>query len=323
MKLEQIGFYTLSDNRAATASAVSRLSRCELVLTGRCNFKCPYCRRVGGADLPFMEAVATILQWADDDLYAIRFSGGEPLLYPRLRALVEVAKAAGIQRIAVSSNGSQPLRQYEDLLAAGVNDLSISLDACCAEDGEHMTGGVKGAWQTVVENIQALAAQTYLTVGIVLTEDNAPKINEIIRFAAGLGVADIRVIPAAQDGDRLKDIAVDQDILDRFPILRYRVENLRNGQRVRGLSETDSSRCGLVLDDMAVCGDKHYPCIIYMREGGDPIGTVGENMRMEREYWSRNHDTHLDPICRKNCLDVCVDYNNRFRVLNPCAACHG
>ncbi|KKM04955.1 hypothetical protein LCGC14_1758930, partial [marine sediment metagenome] len=23
--------------------------------------------------------------------------------------------------------------------------------------------------------------------------------------------------------------------------------------------------------------------------------------------------THLNPICRKNCLDVCIDYNNKVR----------
>jgi hypothetical protein len=44
MKLEDIGFYTLSDNRALNVSAWSPMIRCELVLTDRCNFRCPYCR---------------------------------------------------------------------------------------------------------------------------------------------------------------------------------------------------------------------------------------------------------------------------------------
>jgi hypothetical protein len=70
-------------------------------------------------------------------------------------------------------------------------------------------------------------------------------------------------------------------------------------------------KCGLVLDDMAVMGDKHYPCIIYLREDGEPIGTVGENMRQERLEWFRNHDSFKDQICSKNCLDVCCDYNRK------------
>ena len=44
MKLEDIGFYTLSDSRARNASENSPLWRCELLITSQCNFKCPYCR---------------------------------------------------------------------------------------------------------------------------------------------------------------------------------------------------------------------------------------------------------------------------------------
>ena len=80
---------------------------------------------------------------------------------------------------------------------------------------------------------------------------------------------------------------------------------------VRGLNENDSTKCGLVLDDIAVNHNKHYPCIIYMREGGKPIGTVGEKMRQERKDWYNTHNTHTDNICRENCLDVCRDYNNK------------
>lgn len=313
MKLEEIGFYTLSDARAATASETSRLMRCEVILTGRCNFRCPYCRRVGGPDIDFEQAYQTVRLWSAERLYTIRFSGGEPTLYPRLEELVMTARRFGIEKIAVSTNGSAPLYLYRRLIEAGVNDLSVSLDACCAADGELMTATI-GAWDRTVENIRALAGSVYLTVGVVLTSQNARRINEIVEFVADLGVSDIRVIPAAQGENRL-------DIWGglfetKFPILAYRVMNAATGRLVRGLRETDSRRCGLVMDDMAVCGDKHYPCIIYMREGGAAIGTVGAGMRGERARWSADHDTYTDPICRRNCLDVCVDYNNKFAALN-------
>jgi molybdenum cofactor biosynthesis enzyme MoaA len=310
--LESIGFYTLSDARVKQAGVNSPLWRCELVLTARCNFKCPYCRRVGGKDIPYPEAVDIVRGWAADGLKNIRFSGGEPMLYPWIEELVMWAKQEGIERIAVSTNGSQPIGRYRRLIKFGVNDFSISLDACCAEDGDKMAGGVKGAWDTVVENIRLLAKETYVTVGVVLTEQNAQMVNDIVTFADSLGVADIRVIPAAQDGAWLEGVQVDDAILDKHPILKYRIRNMQAGKSVRGLKATDSKRCGLAVDDMAVMGKKHYPCIIYMRERGEAIGWVGPLMRQEREQWSLAHDTHADPICSKNCLDVCVDYNNRF-----------
>ena len=46
MKLEDIGFYTLSDERAQNISINSPLMRCELIVTSRCNFRCPYCRGI-------------------------------------------------------------------------------------------------------------------------------------------------------------------------------------------------------------------------------------------------------------------------------------
>lgn len=44
MKLEEIGFYTLCDERAKNANETSPMWRCEMILTSACNFKCPYCR---------------------------------------------------------------------------------------------------------------------------------------------------------------------------------------------------------------------------------------------------------------------------------------
>ena len=249
--------------------------------------------------------------WGKDNLRAVRFSGGEPMLYPNLDKLVCLAQKLGIEWIAVSSNGSVSQDRYKRLIDIGVNDFSISLDACCAEDGDKMSGGVKGAWHKVIENIRFCAERVYTTVGIVLTKDNINTVNNIISFAAGLGVHDIRVIPAAQDDDKLRAIEVDGAMLEKFPILRYRVNNIRAGRKVRGLSTSDTSRCGLVLDDMAVNNGLHFPCIIYMREGGKPIGKVGPDMRQEREAWYKTHDTHADKICIKNCLDVCVDFNNK------------
>lgn len=311
--LNTIGFYTLSDERAKNASEKSSLSRCELILSSKCNFKCPYCRSVGGPDLDINQAISTVNYWADQGLQNIRFSGGEPTLYPGLVELVKLSKDRDIKRIAISTNGSASKDLYRELLLAGANDFSISLDACCAEEGDKMSGGRKGAWKTVVDNIKWLSLYAYVTVGVVLTQDNAAGTEEIIKFADSLGVSDIRVIPAAQEGCKLPTISIDEDILNKYPILRYRETNFRNGHVVRG---NPVKKCGLVLDDMAVMGTEHYPCIIYMREGGDPIGTLSSLTRRERKEWYETHDCTKDSICSKNCLDVCVDYNKKFTMFH-------
>jgi len=153
---------------------------------------------------------------------------------------------------------------------------------------------------------------TYVTAGVVFTEDNIGECIETVLFIESLGVSDIRVIPSAQFNKALATLggALPDPILEQFPILAYRIRNVRNGRHVRGLRKFDSHSCRLALDDMIVAGDYHFPCVIYMREGGDPIGRIGSSVRQERADWVARHDTHADPICREMCLDVCIDHNN-------------
>jgi hypothetical protein len=258
------------------------------------------------------QAIKTVNLWALEGLKNIRFSGGEPTMHKGLPELVSLAKSHKVERIAVSTNGASSAKLYEDLLFRGVTDFSISLDAYRAEDGDRMAGGRKGAWERVVSTIRTLSARTYVTVGVVLTAANKESAENIIKFADSLGVSDIRVIPAAQCGEVLPTLDLPESLLSKYPILKYRANHIKKGITVRGVSAGMVKKCGLVLDDMAVMGDKHYPCIIYMRENGEPIGTVGNNMRQERLDWYNPHDSFKDPICRKNCLDVCCDYNRKF-----------
>ncbi len=314
MKLEEIGFYTLSNARAQQSSVDSPLWRCELILTDRCNFKCPYCRGLRediSGTLPYDEALRTLKIWCKNGLRNVRFSGGEPTLYPWLENVVDYCKSNGVQRIALSTNGSANWDKYEALIKAGVDDFSVSLDSCCASIGDKMAGGVIGAWEKVVENIKRLSSKVYTTVGIVINEENIGICTGVIKFADSMGVSDIRVIPSAQYRKLLSVMdELPEEFLNKYPILKYRVGNIRQDRNVRGIKTWDSKRCSLVLDDMAVAGGYHFPCIIYMREGGDPIGRISDNMRQERAKWSEKHDSYLDPICRKNCLDVCIDFNN-------------
>jgi molybdenum cofactor biosynthesis enzyme MoaA len=319
--LKEIGFYTLSDDRAKNVSETSQMKRCEMIITEYCNFRCPYCR--GLADdiygfrkvkqLTLDEIKRNIDMWCEGEpLENIRFSGGEPTLHPNIREAVAYAKSKGIKRIAISTNGSNKLSLYQELIDLGCNDFSISLDACCADDGDKMAGGVKGSWDVVVKNIKDISKLTYVTVGVVLTPENIDKTIDTIRFAHALGVADIRIISASQWNQPIPRLnEVEDEIVNAHPILKYRIAHFAEGVNVRGMKESDSNRCAIVLDDSVIAGNYTFPCVIYMREGGKPICKVGPDMRKERVKWFNEHNTYEDNICKNNCLDVCISHNNR------------
>ena len=320
--LKEIGFYTLSNERVLNASGVSQMKRCEMIITEYCNFKCPYCRGLKAEiygqrkikELSLEEVKHNIDLWClDTPLENVRFSGGEPTLHKSIIEIVAYAKTKGIKRIAISTNGSNKIELYKKLIGAGCNDFSISLDACCADDGDKMAGGVSGAWNKVVKNIEAISQMTYVTVGVVLTPENINKTIDTIRFAHKLGVADIRIISAAQWNKPIPRLnEVESEIKEAHPILKYRIKHFAEGRNVRGMTDADSKRCALVLDDSVIAGDFHFPCVIYMREKGEYIGKVSERMRIERVEWFKGHDCFKDDICRNNCLDVCIDYNNKY-----------
>ena len=318
MKLEDIGFYTLSDERARNTSPTSPMQRCELIITDRCNFKCPYCRGIRPecrGDISLLQGMDIISMWAEDGLKNIRFSGGEPTIHKHLVDFISYAKEKGIERIAISTNGSAKKELYKKLIDAGCNDFSISLDACCSEDVSKMSGG-KAKYKHILEIIEfiAISNNTYTTVGIVINEDNQDQALETISVASFSGVWDIRIISSAQN-NKLMGWAkgIKNYFLGTYPILQYRVGNIQKNRNVRGIESTDSHVCSLVQDDSMVSGDYHFPCIIHFREGGKAIGKIGPNMRKERIEWMKQHDSHKDSICKKNCLDVCIDYNNCVR----------
>ena len=69
------------------------------------------------------------------------------------------------------------------------------------------------------------------------------------------------------------------------------------------------SSCGIAKNDVTIVGKHHYPCLVYFREGGSPIGEINQSMIEDRLKWSIEHDTLKDPICSKYCMDFKCEFN--------------
>lgn len=317
MKLENIGFYTLSNKRAKELKYTSDLKRAEILLNNICNFDCIYCRdKKSDYQIDYQKVIDYIKILAKNNLFAIRFSGGEPTLYKQLINIIRFIKDhTQIQKIAISTNGSADLAYYKQLVNAGVNDFSISLDSCCSDIAYKMAGK-NIDFEKICINIKELSKICYTTIGIVLNEKNIDSIQDIINFCDKLNPSDIRIIPSAQFNNKLYNFKIEKKILNKYPVLKYRIKNILKNKVVRGLTLKDNNRCPLILDDLAIRGNYHYPCIIKLREGCEPVGEMNNMFRRDRMHYYYNHNIYDDKICMKNCLDVCKDYNNKVRLIN-------
>ena len=110
-------------------------------VTDRCNFRCTYCmpRAVFGPGYEFMrrrdlltfEEITRLARiFAGMGTRKIRLTGGEPLLRKDLPALVAKLRAALPEtELTLTTNGSLLERQAAPLKAAGLDRVTVSLDA--------------------------------------------------------------------------------------------------------------------------------------------------------------------------------------------------
>lgn len=105
-------------------------------LLPECNFRCVYCMpaeksferfKVGG-DHPKM--ILDICRYLiDRGINTIRLTGGEPLLYPHLKEVVQGIGRLAPQKFAITTNGFRLERFLPLFASAGLDAINISLDA--------------------------------------------------------------------------------------------------------------------------------------------------------------------------------------------------
>jgi hypothetical protein len=125
-----------------------------------------------------------------------------------------------------------------------------------------------------------------------------------IDFILSLGVSDVKLSVSSHQSHLMPDFIKDYS---KYPILNYRVENFKNKKNMRGFP---ANKCYIASNDVTIVGKHHYPCLVYFREGGKPIGMVSKNIYAERNMWVLGHESKKDPICKKFCMDFKCEFNH-------------
>lgn len=132
----------------------------------RCNFRCPYCMPEdqyhrdfqflhSDARLSFDEIVRLARLFVARGVTKLRLTGGEPLLRPGLVDLIsELSLIDGVEDLALTTNGILLAQHAAALKGAGLDRVTVSLDALDEATFRRMSGG-RGTPERVLEGVDA------------------------------------------------------------------------------------------------------------------------------------------------------------------------
>jgi cyclic pyranopterin phosphate synthase len=161
----------------------------------RCNFRCVYCmpKEVFGPDFAFLPAEELLTfdeigrvarAFAEFGVHKVRLTGGEPLLRPKLDQLVDrLVAIPGLDDLTMTTNGSALAGMAGRLADAGLNRVSVSLDAI-DDDVFRVMNDVDFPVERVLLGIEAAAAAGLDPI----------KINMVVKR----GVNDGQILPMAR-----------------------------------------------------------------------------------------------------------------------------
>ncbi|HSE02073.1 MAG TPA: GTP 3',8-cyclase MoaA [Burkholderiales bacterium] len=169
-------------------------------VTDRCNFRCVYCmpKEVFGKDYQFLER-REILTFEEIARLArvfrglgiekIRLTGGEPLVRRNIEQLIELLAAIPGLDLTLTTNGSFLDRKARALKAAGLQRITVSLDAL-DDTVFRRLNDVDFPVARVLEGIEAAAAAGLAPVKVnmvVKRGENDASILPMARFFRGSG----------------------------------------------------------------------------------------------------------------------------------------
>jgi cyclic pyranopterin phosphate synthase len=139
-----------------------------------CNYRCPYCMPEGltpdetaldrARRLSFDQIETAVRAFVALGVRKVRLTGGEPLLRKNLPELVaRLVGIAGVEDLALTTNGSLLASQAQALRQAGLQRLTISLDALDPDVFRRLSGG-RGEVSDVLAGAEAAQAAGFAAI---------------------------------------------------------------------------------------------------------------------------------------------------------------
>lgn len=299
-----------------------------------CNLKCEMCKHWHGArEAPlsmerFQELVSELAELGCRKLH---FSGGEPLLRPRVPELTEHAAGLGL-RVNLTTNGTLVDKEMaKRLIVAGLRAVNVSLDS--PERSIHdQVRGERGAWKLTtraVEHFRRYARKGKLEIRLntVVSRHNYDSLAALPDLAHSLGVDGLTLIPVddhcgehlalrkadlarynAEIGPRIAERAVALGLMRRaaeaFPFGHTRAElnRARHGRYALGYYERHPCFAPWTHSLIDFNGSVYICCMT--REQIPPLGNV--RTASFREVWEGPGYAQIRKMMHPPALPMCA-----------------
>jgi SynChlorMet cassette radical SAM/SPASM protein ScmF len=311
-----------------------------LYLSDQCNLSCRHCwispeySETATHGVPLGHLKKTISEAKTIGLQSVKLTGGEPLLYRDMNALLTFLASEDIA-VIIESNGTLFERRMLDALRlCQVDQVSVSLDAATKEIHDEMRG-VKGSFDRTLKGLKLLSEYEFdFQIIMTLQRRNSQEIQGLISLAKELGAGSLKInhlVPCGrgerafrnrenlspselmllyQTVERERSSYGNLDVIFDLPVALRSIEDIKR----RGILECNILNIlGILANgDFSICG----------------IGQTIDELRMGNLYqdsiveiW-QNHRILLDlrDFLPRQLKGVCGNCLFRFQCLGACRA---
>jgi len=201
-------------------------------VTLNCTSKCEYCSnwKVNHKDLTTEEVKLVLFKLKEIGVIRLCISGGEPLLRKDIVDIVRFAKELGFS-IDLTTNGAIcNANLYGDLIGAGLDSISFSIDGVSAETHERFRKN--SSFERVVESIKTMIRirdekrdSMQVNTITVVTKENISELRAISNLRKELGID-------KNDFQPVWEVKADTDFRDRFGFKNEDKELLKQARAV-------------------------------------------------------------------------------------------
>ncbi len=250
----------LLEGQSLTDAFDRQINYVRLSVTDRCDFRCVYCMAENMQFIPrqqilTLEEIAMVARaFTELGVTKIRLTGGEPLVRKNILSLFHsLSELTGLEELLLTTNGSRLASYANQLKAANVKRINVSLDSLHPDKFRQFTRN--GNLHNVIQGIDAacnLGFERIKINAVVLKDRNDDEIVDLVDFARQrhIDISFIEEMPLGniEEHDRANSFISNNDIrttiAEHYPLEKC---TLDTGGPARYYQMADSSsRIGFI-----------------------------------------------------------------------------